>query len=333
MPSLSPRRKRIGVLAAGAAVLVGVVAGAWAWMGRDDGGDNCAVLGKDARIRSALGASYRADLSCAELGRGMKTAVLGDKAGVHTVRQAQAMREILSATYDTIDRYGYQSIDRSLALPMAQLLADYTPDTHEILEDLDADYVTHLNDKQPWRDGFGVHMTVPHDELVQVMRAVSVNPSAYATIRRAESRHAAAQLAGVPAGATGYDLSTPPVGDALALGALDGIASDVVPHLSKQDSIGWASQVKSALAETTRGKAPVYKTDPVGYLTESWSRSLRNDPEPVLTALRGQSAAYLRLWAEGRGAALPEDVVSKCQASWDREYQETVALLKKGGRS
>ncbi|WP_225835957.1 hypothetical protein [Streptomyces sp. NK08204] len=335
MPPLSSRRKRTAMLAAGAVVLAGAAVGTWAWAGRDGGGDGCAALGKDGRIRTALGTSYKSGMSCAELGHGMKTAALGDKAGVHTVRQAQAMREILAATFDTVDRHGYQSIGPSLALPLAQLLADYAPDTHEILMDLDADYATHLNDKQPWRDAFGVHMTVPHDDLVQVMRAVSASPSAYATIRRAESGHAAVQLAEVPAGATGFDLSTPPVGDALALGAFDGIAAHVVSHLSKRDGTSWESQVKSALAEMTRGKAPVpvYKTDPVGYLTQSWSRSLRNDAKPVLTALRGQSAAYLRLWAEGRGAALPGDVVSKCQESGDREYQDTLELLKNGGRS
>jgi hypothetical protein len=331
MASLSSRRARTAVLALGAAVLAAGVIGTWALAEHDDGGNGCATLLKDARIRSALGSSYKSELTCDALGREMKARALGDKPGVHSMKQAQAMRDILSAANDAIDKRGYQALDRSLSMPLAQLLADYVPDTHEILKNLDADYVKHVFEKEPWEDESGVHMAVSHDDLVRVMRAVSATPSAYATIRTVEGRHAAAELAGIPAGATGYDLSAPAAGDSLALGALDGIATSVVSSLSKGDAEGWESRVKNSLSSTAPREIPVYRDDPVGYVADSWNKVLKNSSEGLLLTLREQNIDYLHIWAKGRGGfKLPADLVSDCQDSADRKYSETVELLKKG---
>ena len=44
------------------------------------------------------------------------------------------MREILQGTDDALTKSGQKSIDPSLRLPLADLIADYTPDTYEIFK-------------------------------------------------------------------------------------------------------------------------------------------------------------------------------------------------------
>ncbi|MBO1335998.1 hypothetical protein [Streptomyces sp. VRA16 Mangrove soil] len=68
------------------------------------------------------------------------------------------------------------------------------------------------------------HLSTPMDSLVHVMRGVSEDPDAYATMDKAETRYINAELDKLPQGASGYSESNPLAKSGAALGAFDAIS-------------------------------------------------------------------------------------------------------------
>ncbi|MDN3258378.1 hypothetical protein QWJ26_00835 [Streptomyces sp. CSDS2] len=239
------------------------------------------------------------------------------------------MRITLEAVGDALGKSGKKDVDDSLRMPLAELMADYVPDTHEILKELDADYVTHLSDGEPWEDRSGVHVTVPNEVLLRVMRSVSASPSAYAVLRNAEGQYAAHSLARIPRTAKGFDLSTPVVGNALAFGALDGVASDATARLSAQEAGKWNKAVVGALGAAAPAKVPDFRAEPAGYVSATWAKGLNGTTRTDSDILRSQGADYLSIWAQGRadGFKPPSRLTEDCLNGQSRKSEEAAKSL------
>lgn len=326
---MSPsRRTRLALLLVSAAVLITGGVETWAWIHPDNNAGICPILSEDSRVHEALGPSYDRDLTCAKLGARLKDAAIGSAQGVHSMKQAQAMRDILSATDDALTASGH-SMEPSLQITLAELLANYASDTHEILRQLDADYLLHLTDEQPWQDKDGVHMTVAHESLVRVMRAVSEDPSAYAKIRTAEGRYAAENLVSIPVHAKDFVVSVRACGNALVFGSLDGIAADATKKLSNSEVTAWQQEVTSTVASASLSDVPTYKSDPVNHVTGAWVKQLQETQKDFSTTFNTQAINYIRIWVENQAEnfSLPQNLVQKCQADSERSRSETTDFL------
>ncbi|MFI2204118.1 hypothetical protein ACH47Z_25705 [Streptomyces sp. NPDC020192] len=128
--------KTITVAAACLAVAAGI--GTWLWIGSGTESGPCQDLLRDKRVRSALGAEYRSDLSCPALGAAVKHVTMGATPGRHSLQQARSMQSLLPAMADEAGTGGRQ-IPPALAVPFAQALADYADDTDQILTSVNAD--------------------------------------------------------------------------------------------------------------------------------------------------------------------------------------------------
>ncbi|MGJ3561078.1 hypothetical protein ACR6C2_33475 [Streptomyces sp. INA 01156] len=100
-------------------------------------------------------------------------------------------------------------VHENLRHPLANALAQYTNDTHEILGGMDADYVRAATGDGYFRDGDTTHLAVSQKDLVQVMRGLSEDPDAYATLHKAESRYIDAEMRSIPEGSTDSERSAP----------------------------------------------------------------------------------------------------------------------------
>ncbi|MEV4915856.1 hypothetical protein AB0K47_03440 [Streptomyces tirandamycinicus] len=239
------------------------------------------------------------------------------------------MIDILQATSDVLEESGKKSLDASLHLPMAEMIADYTPETHEILAQLDAEYVTHISDGKPWRDESGVHIAVDHEVLVRVLRALSQTPEAYAEVRAAEGHYAAENLASISPTADGAALSARPAGNARALGVLDAIAEDVTSALHEDEAVEWDKRMVQLLRSTSPAGVPSYASDAAGYIDTMWTRTLMPTTRNGDKTFREQSSRILDPWGKGRGDGFkpPSGLKEDCVNGQFAAYEETKRAL------
>ncbi|WP_328312837.1 hypothetical protein OG432_22980 [Streptomyces sp. NBC_00442] len=322
------------MLVVGLLVVAAAGSGVWWWGMVDDadGPVDCSALLSNVKIKDALGAGYQKGMSCSELGTALQTAAGGKGTEGHTAAQVRAMREILQGTDDALTNSGQKSIDPSLRLPLAELIADYAPDTYEIFKGLDARYVEHASDDRPWSDAAGVHMAVWDDTLIRVTRAVAASPNAYARVRDAQTRQSARILTRIPHPARGVTLTLPPVGNSVALGVLDAIAHDVSQSSSAGAGKKWRSDVIEALKQSAPNPPPSYESDPVGYIRGNWAAQL--DAADTAAESKGfteQGVRLLDIWAKGRadGFKASESLRADCRNSQYDRYSDVVHALSK----
>ncbi|MGW1599999.1 hypothetical protein [Streptomyces eurythermus] len=161
----------------------------------------------------------------------------------HTDEQARVMNGIIK----NLDQGPSTEVHENLQVPIAQAIAEYTPDTHEIIGGLDGKYAANMKDGY-FADGKNpdlAHLSSPVDSLIHVMRGVSDDPTAYGTLDKAESRYINAELDTLPRGATGYSESNPLAKSGAALGALTAIREDVLndERTSKYSDADWKAKV------------------------------------------------------------------------------------------
>ncbi|MFK8907184.1 hypothetical protein [Streptomyces sp. YS-3] len=138
-----------------------------------------------------------------------------------------AEARVMDAIIKNLNQGTGTTVPADLRDPVAKALAEYTPDTHEILGGSGGGYVDHLADGS-WTDADGMaHLATPPGKLVQVMRGLSEDPAAYADLNKAELRHIDEQLHLVPQGATGYDRSVPLSHAGSVLGTYTAIREDL----------------------------------------------------------------------------------------------------------
>ncbi|MFB8181488.1 hypothetical protein ACFC8N_36790 [Streptomyces sp. NPDC055966] len=306
MSSLSaPRTRRFRLKLTVTAVCLAVAGGigAWLWTGSaDDSGACQKQLLADQRVRSALGAEYRSDLSCPALGAAVKHAAMGATRGKHTLRQARAMQNLLTAVDDTVAA-GDRTVDPAFAVPFAQALADYADDTDQILTSVNVDYIrADTSSTSPWQDRTGVHMSVSVDTVLHVVRAVSDSPEAYATVRDAATRRAAADLAATPATAGKETLTLRAKLCGRVLGSLDGVAEKVTGTMGRTGARKWGGDVAARLSAQASAP-PAYGQDAAGHLIDSWKQELKGaDATDALARLETQSMDMSRVWGKALGA-------------------------------
>ncbi|WP_159046320.1 hypothetical protein [Streptomyces sp. MMG1121] len=285
-----------GVITAGAV-------GAWLWVGsaKDSGACQKQLLA-DKRVRSALGAEYRSDLSCPALGAAVKHVTMGTTPGKHTLQQARAMQNLLTAVDDTVGT-GDRTVDPALAVPLAQALADYADDTDQILTSVNVDYIrADTSSTSPWQDRTGVHMSMSVDTVLHVVRAVSDSPEAYATVRDAATRQAAADLAATPVTAGKETLTLRAKLCGRVLGSLDGVAEKVTGSVGRTGARKWGGDVATRLSAHASAP-PAYGQDPAGHLIDSWKQELKGvDAADALARLEAQSMDMSRIWGKALGA-------------------------------
>lgn len=262
-----PRRTRLLAAAAAALVLIGGGAVGYTLVAREDNPD-CDSLLSDTTLQRSLGGPYRQGMVCGTLGTAIRDAATGPTPGLHTLAEARALQATVAAVSEDIERHQKPSIAPDLRAPLAAALVDYAQDTHEILTGVNGEY-TPREDSGPWQDGKTVRMPAYLDDLVNVLRAVSQDPAAYADLRAAQVRQCATRLAAVPTQATGAVYTGPARSCAAGLGHYDGIADDIAKSQAEQ----WRSDVLRRL-ENTADSPPPYKVNRARYIAGSWQQAV-----------------------------------------------------------
>lgn len=318
-------RRRAALIAAVACVAVAGGIGAWFLVGSGGDAEGCADLLKDKRIQKALGEDHAAVTDCAALGTAIREATVGSVPGEHSLRQAQAMKDVLVAVGNGLDDKGGR-LDPELSVPLAVALADYAADTDKLLGIGDADHVSHAVPSEPaWEDADGVHMSVLRLELLRTIRALSQEPAAYTALRDAATRYAAEGLAAVRPGTTGAELTVPPARNSRTLGTLDGVRADVLRDLGEKEADRWQDEVLAGLTKDAT-EPPSYTKDPVGHLVATWQQTLR---AKGADALEDQSADLTATWgtALGLDASVRDDLRKDASDSSFNERKDTLDQL------
>jgi hypothetical protein len=319
-------RARFVAAAAAALVLIGGGAIGYVLVVHEDKTD-CDALLSDTALRRSLGGAYREDMDCGTLGTAIRDAVTGPTPGRHTLVQARAMQATLAAVSDDVERRREPAVAPDLRAPLAEALEDYAQDTHEILNGVNDEY-THREDKAPWQDGKTVRMSAKLDDLVNVLRAVSQDPAAYADLRAAHVRQCATHLAEVPAHATGPYYTWPARSCAAGLGHYDGIADDIPKSQAEQ----WRSDVLRRLKNTV-GSPPPYKVNRARYIAGSWQQAVveRVDADQPLF-LEDDSSRIIDIWATARGEGIDSTTVNALQQKTANDADSSSAETEKALR-
>ncbi|WP_093660714.1 hypothetical protein [Streptomyces wuyuanensis] len=233
-------------------------------------------------------------MSCQALGKAIVKASAGDPQGRHSLAQAKALKDVLTALGS--QGPGELTLDPALRRPLATALADYPQDLHAMLGGINIqDFVTKAAPTTPpWKAEDGsYHLTVLTDTLRDVLHAIAQDPHSYALLRLTETRITGQRLAAVPADAEGFGLSVPPTESARALGTLDGIADSVTRGLDTSQARAWRAAVLDALADD--------RASATGGLASAWLQGLRSTAEEErYESLRAQGIEMTRLWAQQR---------------------------------
>ncbi|MFI5831405.1 hypothetical protein ACIA6C_29810 [Streptomyces sp. NPDC051578] len=303
---------------AGAVVCLALLGtfGAWFLLRRETP-PPCNGLAENASVQKSVGAAVHPGISCAALGEAIVKATAGSQPGRHTQAQAQAMKDVVFAL-----GWGQSQkiqLDPALRVPLATALADYAPDVHEMLAGFDNEYIVNAGDnKPPWEAEGTYHLSVWNSVLTKTLRAVAVDPRAYALLRMAETHTAAGRLAAVPADATGVDLSLQPTKNARALGILDGLSDTYT-----RDG-AWRTAVRDRLLREPAAQ-DTYQEDPAAYLTATWLQGLRNTPEAELAnRLRAQGVDIARAWTQARNTdeSTRQALIAEVDQSAQSAYRE-----------
>lgn len=287
---------------AAAVVLAGAVGGGILLRSDGDAGPSCATVGKDARIQKDLAPGDAKGMNCQELAAALKRAAASDGSGRHTLAQAGVMRDLVDTLDDDFRDRSRADIAAPLRETVAELLADYSADMHTMLVHYSEStaYIKHAGPNGgPWRDEKGVvRMPVENQSLILVMRAVSDDPAAYATLRKAETGRSAEDLARITKTSAGYAVSVPVGATATALGLLDGIADEALASRSKSEAAGWKADVVKGLSDGGASDVPAFSADPAGYIARTWERGNVGRGYP---ALLGQTRDMVGILAQARG--------------------------------
>ncbi|MFD7450896.1 DUF6571 family protein [Kitasatospora sp. NPDC059827] len=207
------------------------------------------------------------------LGAALEAATTGQPAGApHTGHHTEAQARIMHDTVTTLDEgQGGTKVNANLRQPLANALADYTNDSHEIFNGRNSQYLDHGS--TVWTDANGtVHMGVGEDSLVRVMRGLSDNPDAYATLHQAESAKIAQELSSIGPNPSQNDIQDVMNKGAASLGVYDAIRADVA--MGQRDDANLQADWKAKVAYHVVG-APLTPIPWVGdsaqRLVDTWA--------------------------------------------------------------
>ncbi|MET8542966.1 hypothetical protein ABZW03_20285 [Kitasatospora sp. NPDC004799] len=295
--------RRAAVVAIALVVAAAAGLGLWWTLGRDDADRDCTGLRADDRVRTVLGSAWRSDLHCTDLADGLRRATTGDQPGVHTLEQARAMRALVLALAESKGHRVHPDVRR----PLAEALADYAADTHAVLTLVNDPYNAHAGWRDDaWQDDQGVHFSVHQRELVPVLRGLSEDPTAYALLRAADQRQAAAGFATVKPNPPDTRIENQVGLAAMPAGAYDAIADDV---LRKRDTDARSAWRKEALSRFQAAKAdpvPDYSAAPADHLAAACLARVDPNDASGFVGLQSQTVCLLNRWSVASGANLGE---------------------------
>lgn len=232
----------------------------------------------------------------------------------HTAAEARVMRD----TINLVDPGSSSAAPTHLRRPLANALAEYSADTHEILSGNNPDYRKHAA-SGVWDQDGRVSFSTDQDKLIRAMRGLSEDPNAYATLHYAESQHISHELEKLPADATDYDRKTPLDKAGAALGAYSAIRSDVIndERSSAYSGADWKSKVAyhilgGAVTPVTvgAGKFPIGDAlqRGVDYWAWEWSNEMKGKADAAANIkisdhhleANNQMSEMIEGWAKGK---------------------------------
>ncbi|MFD9566241.1 hypothetical protein [Streptomyces sp. NPDC059994] len=159
----------------------------------------------------------------------------------HTEAQARVMNGIIG----TLDQGTSTEVHKNMQAAVAKALAEYTPDTHQILGNAGGGYIRGMNDGF-WVDDKGMaHLATTPDRLVHVMRGLSEDPAAYADLSKTELRYLDHELSELQKGASPLDQNDLLAKSGNALGTYTAIREDVLNdgRINAYSSADWKAKV------------------------------------------------------------------------------------------
>ncbi|MFF7811283.1 hypothetical protein ACFZCF_05100 [Streptomyces sp. NPDC007945] len=247
--------------------------------------------------------------------------------GPHTEGQARVMHDTIRLLDSEMGGDEFPEHLENLRRPLAQAMADYVADTHEILGGQDMNYGGVGGSDSIHGSGDRAHIAVGQGSLVRVMRGVADDAPAFSLLYDTERTYAASILNDAPRfsgslhdDSADWNVRASGIGN--AMGALNGIGADV--YVDKQDDREkWAEEtatysvngVNGVVGEIPLvGSAASSLVDTIGF---EWQESVKDDAEE--TARREGSGAY------ARGSDGLNDMIMK----WgEREHVETGNAFK-----
>ncbi|MCX3058709.1 DUF6571 family protein [Streptomyces beihaiensis] len=287
------------------------------------------VMAEDGDVRKGLGAALEA-------------ATTGDAPGsYHAIAEhTEPQARILQHTINTLATDGNaQHLPENLAKPLAHILTSYTPDTHDIFaasdshSDIDWD-----SPGQVWSNKDGAHMAVGHQRLAAVMRGIADHPQVFGHLYGAEQRYSHDVLQHIPANADDKTITDRIVESSRAMGAYDGVRSDVFFdkrfHMQQ-----WAADFNHGLGtsyNTAMMFNPVSDLSPAGDLgakaIDVWAYESNKEhvAEAVTKATEANAKRYdsglhdvehmVRAWGDSRGHGIDSDWTKSFVHSGQDQY-------------
>ncbi|MFJ9814016.1 hypothetical protein ACIRU3_01850 [Streptomyces sp. NPDC101151] len=279
------------------------------------------VMAEDGDVRKGFGAALEA-------------ATTGETpGGYHAIdRHTEPQARILQQTINTLytDKHA-QDLPKNLVTPLAHILTSYTPDTHETYAESSSKYdIDWEGTGSVWSDKDGAHMAVGHQRLAAVMRGVANDPEAFGHLYGAEQQYSHHVLDGIPADAGDKTIRDRIVESSRAMGAYDGIRSDII-YDERFKKTQWAADFNHGLGtslSTALVFNPVKDLSPVGDLStkalDVWAYESNKEhvAEANLAATEANAKTYdagqhdvdkmVRAWADSRGHAVDSD--------WTKDY-------------
>ncbi|MFB7614201.1 DUF6571 family protein [Kitasatospora sp. NPDC056181] len=245
--------------------------------------------------------------------------------GPHTPAQARVMQGAI----DALDADGKGAeVHEDLRRPLANALSDYVDDTHRIL----SEHVSNAAHDGAWEENGAGHLGGTSDHLVRVIRGVSEEPEAYATLYNAERAKSAEIISGLPADprVNDGDRTLPGQRVGTALGAYDAVRSSVFLD-EKDDRMEWAEktgELVSSISGTATGFIPE-AGDVVGGLADqginSWVDHVKEEAQHKgnLDTSNGHQASLTQSkqmvleWGTDHGYGENAQIVDQISASMD----------------
>ncbi|MFC4186195.1 MULTISPECIES: DUF6571 family protein [Streptomyces] len=166
----------------------------------------------------------------------------------HTAAQARVMNGTIEAfapiNNDEVSEGTEATVPPLLRRSVANALAEYASDTHEIIGTMDGRYI-HPEENGYFMTGDNARLAASQDSVVQVLRGLSEDPEAYGTLHKAEARHFNNLLDEVPEGSTGFENDGRWGKAGAVLGAYTAIREDVIndARMDAYSEADWKAKV------------------------------------------------------------------------------------------
>ncbi|RLU96579.1 hypothetical protein CTZ27_16270 [Streptomyces griseocarneus] len=201
-------------------------------------------------------------------------------------RHNESQARVMHNTIEFLDQGTSTEVPSNLRKPVANALAEYTADTHEILGGASPDSIKNARQGY-WSDADSsrkVHMSTSREHLIHVLRGVSEDADAYGTLHRAETEYIAKELDKLPGNATPDNVGSVLGKTGAALGTYSAIREDISNDQRSQayTNADWKTKVAyhiigGAVTPLTIGPKNFPIGDAAQRIVDTWAFSMAND--------------------------------------------------------